>query len=59
MSGLWFACDEPERPTDPWVQWHYGLCTGCRVKSEALALQHPDDEHVNWVRWMHHDEVTS
>lgn len=23
MSAAWFACEEPERPTDPWVLWHY------------------------------------
>lgn len=23
MSADWFACEEPERPTDAWVLWHY------------------------------------
>lgn len=23
MSLAWFACEHPERPTDPWVLWHY------------------------------------
>lgn len=45
----WYACAEPERPTDPDVLWHYEDCTGCRVKAAALAMQHPDNSHVTWL----------
>lgn len=48
-SRTWWACEEPERPTDPYVRWHYRDCLGCRVKGQALAMQHPDDPHVAWL----------
>lgn len=52
MSGLWYACEEPERPTDGLVVWHCGAgddCTGCRVKAEAKLREFPDDSHVQWL----------
>lgn len=54
MSAAWFACEEPERPTDPYVVWHYGFnlgswCLACHVKADALARQHPDDGSVAWL----------
>ena len=52
MSALWFACTEPERPTDPFVTWHYEECVGCRVKAAALASMYPDDSHVRWLTRM-------
>ncbi len=52
-SSLWYACSEPERPTDAFVLWHYaggGVdCTGCRVKADLLLRQYPEDTHVQWV----------
>ena len=45
----WYACEQPERPTDPAVRWHYRNCRPCRVKAQAVALQHPDDPHVAWL----------
>ena len=50
--SAWFACDEPERPTDGSVRWHYafeGPCVGCQVKASALAQMYPDDPHVVWL----------
>lgn len=38
MSGLWFACSEPERPPDPFVMWHYRDCKGCGWKA-AMTIQ--------------------
>lgn len=48
-AGEWFACENPERPTDPYVRWHYRECTGCRVKAEALSHMHPSNTHVAWL----------
>jgi hypothetical protein len=48
----WFACEEPERPTDPYVLWHYAVgddCAGCRLKAKLLLIQRPDDTHVQWL----------
>jgi hypothetical protein len=55
MTALWFACTEPERPTDPFVTWHYEECTGCQIKAGFLARLHPDDPHVRWLN----DHMTS
>jgi hypothetical protein len=46
----WFACDEPERPTDAHVLWHYRDCMGCLLKAQMLAHLYPDDPHVAWLK---------
>lgn len=51
-SRCWVRCEFPERPTDPYVLWHYEDCLGCRVAAEALARQFPDDTHVAWLNQM-------
>jgi len=48
-SSHWFACEEPERPTDVWVRWHYVDCAACRIKADALQRLHPDDSNVAWL----------
>ena len=47
----WFPCENPERPTDANVLWHYDGrdCLGCRVTAKALKLRDPDDPHVDWL----------
>lgn len=45
LVGAWFACAEPERPTDPMVRWHAD-CAGCLARAAALAWSYPDDSHV-------------
>jgi hypothetical protein len=37
----WYACDEPERPTDPYVLWHYDDCEACLIKARAVSIMHP------------------
>ena len=49
VSGEWYACEEAERPTDPYVRWHYEDCLGCFVKAHALSFMFPDDSHVAWL----------
>lgn len=49
MSAQWYACEQPERPTDAFVVWHYGICRGCEFKADVLAHLHPDDPHVAWL----------
>ena len=49
-AALWFACTEPERPTDAYVVWHYEGCIGCDIKTDMLVALHPDDPHVAWLR---------
>lgn len=57
-SSEWYACEEPERPTDGHVRWHYDLpagagpCNGCRIKAEMLLREYPDDTSVQWVHMM-------
>jgi hypothetical protein len=46
---MWFACEQPERPPDAKVVWHYCCCAPCRVKAEAQARRFPDDPHVAWL----------
>lgn len=46
VRTTWFACEEPERPPDPYVVWHYHSCRGCLVKIEAQERRFPDDSHV-------------
>lgn len=48
-SGLWFACEQPERPTDPFVMFHYDGCRACRLVVDMLVRMHPDDSHVAWL----------
>ena len=50
QPGPWFACEEPERPTDASVRWHYEGCKACRIKADALEWHYPDDPHVQWLR---------
>lgn len=50
MAREWYACSEPERPTDAYVLWHYSGCVACRFKADALVRQYEDDPHVRWVR---------
>lgn len=53
MSLTWFACSEPERPTDAYVIWHYGddgPCRGCQIKLAMVAHHHPDADGVAWLR---------
>lgn len=35
---FWWACAEPERPTDPLVVWHVN-CGPCYLKAEAVGWQ--------------------
>jgi hypothetical protein len=45
----WYACEFPEKPTDPYVRWHYGTgCTGCRIKLDAVCKLNPDLE-LDWL----------
>lgn len=45
MSRLWFACEQPERPPDAYVMWHYGEeC--CHLKAEVQGRRFPDDPNV-------------
>lgn len=53
MTPLWFACSEPERPTDPYVIWHYatdeGHCAPCLLKHEAVMRMSGLDTDT-WLR---------
>lgn len=42
----WVACEEPERPPDAFVRWHYNACRGCLIKAQAQQQRFPDDIHV-------------
>lgn len=55
----WYACAEPERPTDAAVLWHYEGCLACALKADALEWQYPDDPHVQWLRSMIGDPFES
>ena len=48
MTRLWRACDEPERPTDPYVTWCVGECQACAIKLGVVLNQldptSPDDQ---------------
>jgi hypothetical protein len=46
----WFACEQPERPTNAAVMWHYEDCLGCDIKADMLSRLYPDDPHVAWLR---------
>lgn len=48
-AAHWFACEEPERPTDAWVMWHYHECVACQMKAEMMAVLYPDDTHIGWL----------
>lgn len=48
-AGFWFACEYPERPTDPYVRWHYSECLMCAIRADVLARVYPDDSHVAWL----------
>lgn len=45
----WFACEQPEKATDPFVTWHYHTCESCKARAMALEAAHPDDPHVAWL----------
>lgn len=46
----WYACEFPERPTDPLVMWHYETpCRACQIAVLALLSRHPEDSHVLWI----------
>lgn len=47
--SLWFACAEPERPTDAFVMWHYRGCRACSIKVDVLSAMYPADTHVAWL----------
>ncbi len=32
-ADLWFACEQAERPPDPFVMWHYDGCKACSWKA--------------------------
>lgn len=49
MSGSWWACAEPEKPTDMNVVWHYHDCLACRLKASVQQVLHPNDPHVAWL----------
>lgn len=51
MGRGWLACEHPERPPDPFVEWHLGgpECRGCLLKIEAQERRFPDDSHVKFV----------
>ena len=48
-AAPWYACEQPERPTDPLVVWHYTDCQACRLKVELLDRLYPDDPHIKWL----------
>ena len=52
MTG-WYACEHPEKPTDPMVLWHYDRgakpCRGCQIAADALLRRNPDNSHVQWL----------
>lgn len=41
--GPWYACSEPERPTDPYVVWHYDDCPACRIKAQVVLNKMQQD----------------
>lgn len=54
ITPLWFACEHPERPPDPYVLWHYAPTKdiwyrGGKVAAEALSRRYADDSHVTWL----------
>lgn len=49
MDMLWWACEQLERPPDPYVMWHYVDCPTCRFKADIQAQRFPDDGHVKWL----------
>lgn len=57
ISGVtWMACEQPERPPDPLVVWHYicdgDVCRGCSLKAGVQLRRFPDDPHVRWLAGM-------
>lgn len=32
-ARLWYACEQAERPPDPFVVWHYRGCKPCSWKA--------------------------
>lgn len=43
-GATWWACSEPERPTDHGTLWHPAArCAACRMKAEAVAWQNLAD----------------
>lgn len=46
-GNFWWRCDEPERPTDPMVRWHYDGCRNCRFAVQMLEL---DPDLTEWER---------
>lgn len=48
MTG-WYACENPERPNDPHIMWHYEPCHGCHVAALAALRRWPDDLTVRLV----------
>jgi hypothetical protein len=34
VTGLWHACEQPERPVDGAMGWHLG-CRACLIKARA------------------------
>lgn len=49
----WHACEQPERPPDGAVFWHYRvggrICKGCAFKAAVQQHRYPDDPHVRWL----------
>jgi hypothetical protein len=50
VSPLWFACEEAERPPDPYVMWHYRDCAGCALKASVIEHMHPNDPSVEKLK---------
>ncbi len=55
---LWVACQQPERPPDAFVVWHYEGCDRCRFKAEIQVRLFPDDPHVCWLLGVMDDAST-
>ena len=53
-AEFWYACEQPERPPDPYVLWHYddprtGPCAGCAFKAHVQSMRFPESTHVEWL----------
>lgn len=47
--SAWYPCENPERPNDAAMRWHYRDCRSCHVAAIATQRRHPDDHSVAWV----------
>ena len=45
-SRLWYACEQAERPPDPFVLWHYDDCKPCSWKAAFTIQQGGPGVHI-------------